>query len=118
MVINGSFDGYIRQIPFQDTPGRPKDQTLFYDQWPKTLYFGPQNGPKRPKLAFCCYIRYIIMQGVIFTYFSALSSSVLFSYVDFYKYDLFWPYNWPKMINWGQKCHSGATVALRGYNPA
>ena len=62
MVVNGNFDGYIRQIPFRETPGRPKDQTLFYDQWPKTFYFCPKSGPKctlfmpepkqKPDLAF------------------------------------------------------------------
>ena len=37
-MINGNFDGYIRQIPFQQIPGRPKAQTLFYDQWPEMPY--------------------------------------------------------------------------------
>ena len=30
MVMNGSFNGYNRQIPSRDKPGRPIEQLLFF----------------------------------------------------------------------------------------
>ena len=51
MVVNGNFDGYITLIQFWETPGRPKVQTLYNDQWQKMPYFGPKNGPKWSKTA-------------------------------------------------------------------
>ena len=52
MLIKGNFDGYIGQIPFRDTPGRPVNQLLFLPYGPKHPIFGPKIGPKWPKMAF------------------------------------------------------------------
>ena len=51
MAINGNFNGYIRQIPFRDTPGRPVDQLLFLPYGQKCPIFGPKIGPKWSKMA-------------------------------------------------------------------
>ena len=66
--------------------GRLMDQLCFFSYCQKRPILGPklaQNGPKQPKLHFCHHISYVSMQGVIFTYFSVLSSSVVFIFVDF-----------------------------------
>ena len=81
-VIDGNFNGYIRQIPLRDTPWRPMDQLWFFSYCQKQPILGPKigpNGPKKPKLHFAT------MQGVIFNYFSVLSSSVMFILLIFHE---------------------------------
>ena len=49
MVMNGSFNGYNRQIPSRDKPGRPIEQLLFFTFCPKPPNLSPKIGPKSSK---------------------------------------------------------------------
>ena len=81
MVINGNFDGYIRQIPFRDTPGRPVDQLLFLPYGPKCPILGPKFGPKRSKMA---QITVLLLYCLIFCH-RLCTKSILVSIVDTWK---------------------------------
>ena len=78
MVINGNFDGYIRQIPFRDTPGRPVDQLLFLPYGPKRPILGPKFGPKRSKMA---QITVLLLYCLNFCH-RLCTKSILMSIVD------------------------------------
>ena len=49
MVMNGSFNGYNRQIPKGDMPERPFYQLLFFTFCGKPPDLSPKIGPKSSK---------------------------------------------------------------------
>ena len=102
---------------FRTPLGDPRTNFCFCPMAKNALFLAlglVQNGPKWPKLPFCCYFSYISMQGVIFTYFSVLSSSVVFIFVDFpWKVIFFCPAMGSVWYSY-QNCHLSL---LWGYNP-
>ena len=83
MEIYGNFNGYIRQISDSGTSSGIHGPTFILPSGPKCPILGPKIGPKWPKSLFYCYITYMRVQGVIFTYFTALSMSVVFIFIHF-----------------------------------